>query len=455
MLGLSFEAVVYTEPLPLTAKHHDGFAMYRSHVSEYNIVDWTPFQRDPLKELSDACRQAGIRFCVYYSHRGDWDHPDAYGNNWDYDRSGKNFDRYLVGNYGQELMGDYQDMNDNEMPTEGLQEYGETPQTLNTTWGYSKFDQQWKTAGGVIQRLVEIVSKGGNYLLNIGPMADGAIPPPSVATLREAGAWMRKNGAAIYGTAACPLAEFPWGRCSAKGRNLYLHVFSRPADGVLRFSGLHNQVTAAYLLADPSEKLKIGRDRGAISVTLPAKGRDEIDTVVVLGLSGQPEADPPVVTQDSDDPFKRFSRDGKFHIANWTGPNDSITWHLLVSQTGNYRVRIRCAARTERARGSYVVAVGPEFLTGVVEPTGDWYQYRTFDLGTLKIPKAGECTVTIRPAADSGHNLMYFQSLQLDPVPSRKGGAYPSLRQSLADRPLRVLSSPPARTGKRMPAVVD
>src|SRR5450759_2886190 len=170
--------------LVITAKHHDGFAMYRSAVSPYNIVDWTPFHRDPLKELSDACREAGIRFGVYYSHREEWDHPDGYGNNWDFDRSKKNFQRYLdekskpqlrelltnygplglvwfdrgidtprqaaefvnlvrtlqpkclingrVGNYGQELMGDYQDMNDNGMPTGGLEEAWETPQTLNT-----------------------------------------------------------------------------------------------------------------------------------------------------------------------------------------------------------------------------------------------------------------------------------------------------------------------------------
>ena len=73
----------------VTAKHHDGFAMYRSQVSKYNIVDWTPFGRDPLMELSQACQKAGIRFCVYYSHREDWDDPDGYGNNWDYDRSKK------------------------------------------------------------------------------------------------------------------------------------------------------------------------------------------------------------------------------------------------------------------------------------------------------------------------------------------------------------------------------
>ncbi|MEK7993476.1 MAG: alpha-L-fucosidase, partial [Planctomycetota bacterium] len=401
------------------------------------MVDWTPFKRDPLRELSEACRKAGIRFCVYYSHREDWDHPDGYGNNWDYDRSKKDIELYLeqkskpqvrelltgygplglvwfdrglntprqaqdfvnlvrglqprclingrVGNYGQELMGDYQNMNDNGMPTGGLEEYWETPQTLNTTWGYSKFDQQWKTAGNVIQRLVEIVGKGGNYLLNIGPMADGTIPPPSVAVLEKLGAWMRKNGDSIYGTSACPLAGFPWGRCTVKGEKVYLHVFSWPADAVLRLSGLNNQVRSAYLLIDPSRKLPVSREHGVISVALPAKSPDEDDTVVVLDVSGQPNADSPLITQGSDSAFeldylravtagkavKRFNRDGKFHISKWTGPQDSITWRLLVSQAGTYKVSIRYAARRDWGQSKYVVAIGPQSLTGVVEPTGD------------------------------------------------------------------------------------
>ena len=275
--------------LVVTAKHHDGFAMYHSQVSDYNIVDWTPFKRDPLKELSEACRKRGhpvLRLLLA---------PRGLGRSRRLRQplglrpAKKDFDRYLeqkskpqlrelltnygplglvwfdrgldtprqaqdfvnlvrglqprclingrVGNYGQELMGDYQNMNDNGMPTGGLEEYWETPQTLNGTWGYSKFDQQWKTAGNVIHRLVEIVSKGGNYLLNIGPMGDGTIPPPSVAVLEKVGAWMRKNGESIYGTSACPLAGFPWGRCTVKGEKVYLHVFSWPADAVLRLIG--------------------------------------------------------------------------------------------------------------------------------------------------------------------------------------------------------------------------
>src|ERR1051326_8916489 len=161
-----------------------------------------------------------------------------------------------VGNYGRELMGDYQDMNDNGMPSGGLEEYWETPQTLNTTWGYSKFDQEWKSAGNVIQRLVEIVSKGGNYLLNIGPMGDGAIPAASVATLQKLGEWMQKNSASIYGSSACRLPDSPWGRCTFNGATIYLLSFSWSSDATLRVPGLRTQVQSAYLLTDSARKLK-------------------------------------------------------------------------------------------------------------------------------------------------------------------------------------------------------
>ncbi len=467
--------------LVVTAKHHDGFAMYASKVTKYNIVDWTPFHRDPIRELADACKKAGIRFCVYYSHREDWDHPDGYGNNWDYDRSKKDFARYLeekskpqlrelltnygplglvwfdrgmdtpehtrefvdivrelqprclingrVGSYGMDLMGDYQNMNDNGMPTGGLQEYWETPQTLNLTWGYSRFDQQWKTPGDVIHRMVEIVSKGGNYLLNIGPMGDGTIPAPSVATLRKVGAWVQANGDSIYGTTASPLTDQPWGRTTVKGDKLYLHVFTWPGDGVLRLPGLKNEVRSAYALTDPSRQLAIRNGDENTAVTLPAKPLDEHDTVIVLQLDGAPRVDPPVILQGSDTPFeldyqpavtsgkavKRFNRDGKFHIAKWTGPQDTIAWHLLVSQASTYTVRIRYSARKESSGLKYEVSAGGQTLTGAVVETGEGYQYKTFELGTVKFAKAGAYTVQIKPAAEEGRNLMFFQTLDLVP----------------------------------------
>jgi alpha-L-fucosidase len=468
--------------LVVTAKHHDGFAMYHSQVSKYNIVDWTPFKRDPLKELAAACKRAGIRFCVYYSHREDWEHPDGYGNNWDYDRSKKNFSRYLeekskpqlrelltnygplglvwfdrgmdtneharefvnmvhalqpqclingrVGGYGQDLLGDYQDMNDNGMPSGGLQEYWETPQTLNTTWGYSKFDQQWKTPGEVIRRMVEIVSKGGNYLLNIGPTGDGTIPPVTIATLNEVGRWMQNNGESIYGTTASALPEQPWGRSTVKGDNVYLHVLTWPADGKLRIPGLKNTIRSAYPLASPGTKLTTLRENDTAVVTIGGFTRDQNDTVLVLQLDGPPKVDPATITQGSDAPFeldylpavtsgkavKRFNREGKFHIAKWTGPADSIRWHLLVSQTGEYKVRIRYAADQTSAGDHYTVGIGGQTLSARVVTTGAAYHYQQFDLGTLNIGKAGKYVLEIKPASEYGHSLMSFQSLEMAPV---------------------------------------
>lgn len=286
----------------ITAKHHDGFAMFDSRVSDYNIVDFTPFKRDPLRELAEACAEAGIKFGVYYSHREDWEHPYAYGNFWDFDSSQTNLDtmdhpelfrRYLdeksipqltellteygplgvvwfdrgmytqeqgqefadlvhnlqpgtlvngrVGHYDKELLGDYQSMTDNGMPIGGIEEYWETPQTLNDTWGYSKSDSNWKTPDEVIRRLVTIVSKGGNYLLNVGPTGQGVIPNPSINVLNAVGDWMQRNSESIYGTSPSPFPyELPWGYSTRKSNRLFLHVFDWPGNGQLNLAGLNN-----------------------------------------------------------------------------------------------------------------------------------------------------------------------------------------------------------------------
>jgi alpha-L-fucosidase len=469
--------------LVITAKHHDGFAMYHSQVSRYNIVDWTPFKRDLLEELAEACRKQGIRLGVYYSQREDWDDPDGYGNNWDYDRSHKDFDRYLeskskpqvrelltnygpislvwfdrgldtpeqaiefvelvrglqpmclingrVGSYGQELMGDYQDMNDSGMPVGGVDEPWETPQILNQTWGYSKFDQEWKPPGVVIRLLVEAVSKGGNLLLNVGPQPDGAMPAAAVATLEKVGEWVRQNGESIYGATASPLPEYPWGRATVKGEKVYLHVFNGPADNVLRVSRLGlSRVKSAHLLLRPADELPLAYRHGVLLVSLPPRLPDADDTVVVLEMAGPLEVEPRLVTQGSDDNFrldclngatagkalKRFNRKGNFFISKWTAPDDTATWHLMVSQAGQYKIQISYAARTEWQGAKYSVTIGPHRLTAAVEPTGQDFDYRAFALGTITIPQAGPCTVRIQPAGQYDHDLMQFQSLLLNPV---------------------------------------
>lgn len=469
--------------LVITAKHHDGFAMYHSRVSRYNIVDWTRFGRDPLQELAAECRKAGIRFCVYYSHREDWNEPFAYGNTWDFkfdpekdlsafeknylDTKAKPqlrellagygplgliwFDRGLytpeqalqfaglvkemqpdclvngrVGHYGQELMGDYQNMSDNGMPLGGLDEYWETPQTLNETWGYSRFDEKWKSSETVIRRLVEVVSKGGNYLLNIGPTGEGVAPAPSVKILEEVGQWVRANGAAVYGTQLSPFQSLPWGRCTVKGASLYLHVFDWPKDRDLVVPGLRNEIRAAYPLLRPEQRIRVRRRGEDWIIGLPSEPISSADTVVVVELDGRPSVRPPVVSEGaggvieltsesavtSGKAAKRFNRTGGFHIAKWKSPEDSVSWFLDVKTAGRWVLEIDYAAQSGWVGRGYVVRVDGKAVAAVVEPTGGWYEYRRFTLGAVDLA-CGRHSLTIQPETSGGASLMYLKSLRL------------------------------------------
>src|SRR4051794_36649035 len=240
----------------ITSKHHDGFAMFASKASKYNIVDATPFHRDPLKELSEACARHHIRLGFYYSQAQDWHEPNGAGNTWDFGpEDKKDFDQYLrakaepqvrelLTGYGPVALiwfdtprmmtkersqrfidllhthqpdclidgrlgsaGDYRSMGDNKIPDTVVPGDWEVPATLNHTWGYKKNDNDWKSPEDLVFKLVDIASKGGNYLLNVGPTAEGVIPQPSQDNLREAGRWLKINGEAIYGAAPTPFGD--------------------------------------------------------------------------------------------------------------------------------------------------------------------------------------------------------------------------------------------------------
>ena len=471
--------------LVFTAKHHDGFAMYHSKVSEYNIIDWTRFDRDPIAELAEECRKQGIRFGLYYSHREDWDEPFAYGNTWDFDFDPEQdletfereyldvkakpqlrevlsnygeisllwFDRGIytpeqakqfadivhelqpkalingrIGSYGQELLGDYQNTSDNLMPPGGIEEYWETPQTHNHTWGYSKFDEEWKSPAEIVRRLVDIVSKGGNYLLNIGPDGLGRVPQPSIETLTRVGEWMNVNSESIYGTTPSPFAKLPWGACTVKGETLYLHLFEWPADGRLALEGLRNEVRSVRLLTDPDGSLEFSREGNTVLIDGPLQAPDPLDSVLVMEVVGTPEVDPITVPQNDDGSFrldylaaitrgrvvKRFNRKGEFHISKWQAPEDEIVWHLDVSNPGTFAVEITYAAMEDRVGGPYEIGAGDSRVTAEVEPTGDWYEYETFRLGTIDLA-GGPQTVEIHPRRELSEDLMYFKAIELKP----------------------------------------
>jgi len=480
--------------LVITAKHQDGFAMYHSKVSTYNIVDATPFKRDPLKELSEACRREGIRFCVYYSQRDDYEDPNSYGNYWDFHEYKRDYEKYwngkalpqvreLLTGYGpvglvwfdhgiytpqmakqmldlvhslqprclansrvssyagQDPVGDYQNLGDHELPAGEVQDYFEVCQTLNHSWGYHKFDDDWKPPREVVHQLVNSVSKGGNYLLDVGPTGEGTFPQPAVDILEKVGAWMGPNGESIYGTSACPWGELPWGRCTVKGEKIYLHVFDWAQDGKLSLVGLKNEVKRAYLLRDSSREVEFSREGGKVSVRLPGEPVDEEDTVVVLEIVGRPEVDPPVVVQKGNSPIKleyatavtagkarkRNIRGGAgYNISGWDDAQDSITWTIKIDQPRQYQIWIVYAAEKAWAGGKYRVSVGSASLEARVEDTGAYCfdlgspcergcQYQAYDLGKVDLSEAGEYKLTIRPAGRVGHNLMYFKSIELMP----------------------------------------
>jgi alpha-L-fucosidase len=315
--------------LVITSKHHDGFCLFDSAVTHYDIVDATPFKRDVLKELAEACQKQGIKLGFYYSQTQDWHHPDGDGNDWDYDESQKDFDGYirnyvapqvreLLTNYGpigiiwfdtpkgitteqsqflldlvHEIqpeclvcgrlgngLGDYASANDNHIPGSLVDLDWETPATINDTWGFKSDDHNWKSSEDLIHKLVDIVSKGGAYLLNVGPTAEGIIPQPSVERLEAMGAWLAVNGESIYGTRPGPIQGMNGYRTTQKNGKIYLHVFDWPQGGKLSLPKL--AVTAAYLLADPSQQLSVSQSSDQVVIQGPAAAPDLDDTVVVL-----------------------------------------------------------------------------------------------------------------------------------------------------------------------------
>ena len=161
--------------------------------------------------------------------------------------------------------------------------------TMNKTWGFRSYDHDWKSTETLVRNLVDIASKGGNFLLNVGPTSDGLIPEPSLERLKAVGAWMKVNGAAVYGTSQSPLKSQPaWGRVTQKDNTLYLHVFNWPDDGKLVVPGLKNKISSANLLAS-GDKLKTSSDEAGVTVSVPANAPDKISTTIILKLKGAPQ----------------------------------------------------------------------------------------------------------------------------------------------------------------------
>jgi alpha-L-fucosidase len=356
----------------ITSKHHDGFALFETKASKWNVVDATAYGKDLLKPLAEACKKYGIKLGFYYSQAQDWNNPggsaarkltkegwanpdsvtiDAYTKehrgHWDPAQEKKTFAQYiddvavpqvkeLLSNYGdlavlwwdtptdmtddaaiklQSLLALQPNIitndrlkrpnfpGDHKTPEQRIPNLKdldgtdwETCMTMNGTWGYKSYDHNYKTPETLIRNLVDIASKGGNFLLNVGPTDLGEFPQESVDLLAKMGQWMKVNGEAIYGSKASPWGLFTWGRCTLKptksGTSLYFSVFEWPTDGKLVITDLTNKVVSVTLLANGTKlKSAVSKD-GTLTITLPSSAPDIIASVVKVEVKGTVAAKP-------------------------------------------------------------------------------------------------------------------------------------------------------------------
>lgn len=479
----------------ITAKHHDGFAMWDSQITDYDIVDSTAFGRDPMRELRDAARKAGLLFGFYYSHAQDWSHPYGQRNSRDFgyeqpqqrrwweqaewseyvDKSwiyvnGKSIPQLeeLITGYDPDIMWfdthnwlpremtqviverakelkpdliinsrgtpDIQDyINTNDRP-EYFQrtdfKYWEGIPTTNDSYGYHAFDKSHKPVLFFVHLLIRAAARGGNLLMNVGPMGNGEIDPVDVTILEGIGNWLIPNGESIYGVERTPLAVQGWGDTTIRGNKLYLHVMDWPASGELVVGGLLTPVNEArFLTENDAARLDFQRLSDLdVAILIPDKAPDSPSTVIVLELDGPPVADKTILLNPAVSSNMLHVFEGELHgegikwgdgniksnfIQSWPSQENYISWSLRSSESKRYTVTARYTGTRQSIGNRYAVEIAGQSLNGSVEAIG---KHLVIELGEITVPK-GRHTLTVKAKEQNpGSTLVNLTDISFIPV---------------------------------------
>ena len=403
----------------LTSKHHDGFALFDSKVSDYDIMN-TPYNKDIVKQLKEACKKQGLKFGLYYSHVIDWEHPHAYTgegklknrmNSLDYDPNKMDRSKFLkeksypqlreiLTNYGKidviwfdmgggldkneinefvkitrELQpeiiissrignSDFEDIfkkersfdfytpSDNYYTGDDLPIPWEMCGTTNGSWGYRNDDHEWRDPKMIVSSLVASVSRNGNYLLNVGPNANGEIPNDAVKNLLEAGKWLQNNKDAIYGAKGSSFPwNYKWGFVTEKSNKIFLNVFNYPKNNIIELNGLMNSVNSVSILNNKKE-LKYKQNGRFLSIDIKEVKQDSIAITLVVNYSDDKQKINPLISQ---------SLNNSIRLDRIAGHYDKevleTSWEFEVNTIGKYKIEL---LSNEKARHSNPKWVGSD-----------------------------------------------------------------------------------------------